>query len=341
MVEVGLIGCGGIGNHHAKMLSKMPNVKITAVCDIIEDKATKLAEKLGCESFTHFRPLLDKCQAVWLCTPPSVRLEIIAEAAKAGKDIFCEKPIALNLEEAGDIIRVVKESGIKFMLGYVLRFTQPFKVMRGTYASGELGKLVNCWTRRYMAMDPRLTWHKDQDACGGVALDFGSHDIDWLMTVGGKVKTVFAQAARVREGVNSDEHSQSMLVFADGGMGNCDISWWESVRESSVGIVGTAGSMAVGRDGKVYKKLLDKDEEVLDVEASLSIDPQGNQGKQSDDGAVEEVEHREETIQEHFIRCVENDLRPQITAEEGKEVLKTVMAINESARSGASVNVSD
>jgi predicted dehydrogenase len=317
----------------------MDNVRIAAVCDIIEEKATKLAGTLGCEAFVDYRPLLEKVQAVWICTPPGVRIELIAAAARSGLDIFCEKPVALNLAEADQIIDVVNATGVKFMLGYVLRFTQPFRLLHDTFASGELGKLVNCWTRRYMAMDPRKTWHVDQEASGGVALDFGSHDIDWLMTVGGKVKAVFAQAARVREGVRSDEHSQSLLSFAGGGMGCCDVSWVESVRESSIGVVGTEGSLAVGRGGKLYKRMVGQKEEQLDVEASMTVDSTGNLGKAAADGGVEAVAHRGETIQQHFIRCIEEDLRPDITPEQGKDVLRTVLAINESAHTGLSVEI--
>jgi predicted dehydrogenase len=159
------------------------------------------------------------------------------------------------------------------------------------------------------------------------------------MTVGGPVKTVFSQAARVREGVGSDEQSQSILVFAGGGMGCCDVSWVESVRESSIGIVGTKGSLAVGRDGKLYKRMVGEKEQELEVQASLSVDPQGNIGVSATDGGVEVVEQRNETIQAHFIRCVEEDTRPRITAAEGKRVLQTVLAINESARASQSVAV--
>ena len=339
MVNLGIIGCGGIGNHHAGILAKMTNVRVAVVCDIVEHRAQTLAGKLGCEFVLDYRGVMDKVDAVFICTPPEVRVDVIAAAARAGKQIFCEKPIALNVAEADQIIRIVEPAGVKFMLGYVLRFTQPYKLLHDCFASGELGGLVNCWTRRYMGMDPRKTWHNWQDKSGGVALDFGSHDIDWLMWVGGTVKTVFAHAARVREGVQSDEHSQSMLVFGKGGMGCADVSWLEAVSESSIGVIGTAGSMSVDRAGTVRRRMWGSKEETVATQGSMSVDPQGKLGARTAEGAIQAVAQETETIQQHFIRCIEQDVPPAVTAEQGRNVLEAVLAINESARTGRAVKL--
>jgi len=339
MVKLGIIGCGGMGRHHAGIFSQMADVEVVSVCDIVEDKAAKLADKLGCSGETDFRRTIDCCDAIVISTVPACRLEIIQVAAQAGKDIFCEKPIALTLAEADEIISVLERSAVKFLLGYVLRFTQPYRLMREALASGELGGLVNCWTRRYMAMDPRKTWHNFQAESGGVALDFGSHDIDWLMWMGGPVKTVFAQAARVREGVQSDEHAQVLLAFSQGGMGSCDVSWIDTVSESSVGVIGTKGGLAVDRSGAVRKKLAGSSEELLDIQAGMDVDPEGKLGTKQADGSIKQTSQNGETIQEHFIRCINENIVPAISARQGRDVLEVVLAINESTHTGKAVTL--
>jgi len=339
MVKVGIVGCGGIGRHHAKALAEMGNVRVVAVCDVIRQRADRLAEMAKCRAVTDYRELLDDVDAVWICTEPAVRVELISAIAAAGKHIFCEKPIALNIAEADEIIRIVDAAGVKFMLGYVLRFTEPFRLLRKIFATGELGRLVNCWTRRYMVMDPRKTWHNQQEASGGVALDFGSHDIDWLMWIGGSVKTVFARADRVRYDVHSDEHAQSMLAFAGGGMANCDVSWLDTAGESSIGIIGSEGSIIVDRAGTVRKKMVGEQESQIKIDGAMSVKPDGDFEKVRSESDGEMSIAATETIQEHFVRCIEEDIPPSVTARAGRDVLRTVLAINESARTGKAVNV--
>lgn len=78
------------------------------------------------------------------------------------------------------MIRATEKTGVHFMLGYVLRFTHPFRLLHDTLASGELGDLVSCWCRRYMPWNPAGRWYGEQDKSGGVTVDLFSHDLDWL-----------------------------------------------------------------------------------------------------------------------------------------------------------------
>jgi len=292
MIKLGMIGCGSMAGYHADFIAPMDNVKVVVCCDLIAEKAAALAERFGCKHCTDHRQVYDDVDAVWVCTEPFNRVEIVTAAAAAGKDIFTEKPIALTLEEADAMIAAARAAGVKYMLGYCLRFWQPYRTMTETFASGELGELVNCWTRRYMPTDMTPYWYGRQELSGGVALDFGSHDIDWLMTIGGPVQTVFAKAFRVRPGLAADEHSQCMLIFAGGGMGASDVSWWEAIPESSLGIVGTKGSLMVGRDGKLIKQLVGGAETVIDVESAMAVDMSGRLGTRDEEGNIQRLAAR-------------------------------------------------
>jgi len=338
--KLGIIGCGGMGNHHAKILSTMSNVDIVAVCDIIEEKARKLGKQLDTPWCVDYHDLLDDVDAVWVCTEPFNRLDIVTTSARCGKHIFTEKPICLNIEDADQMIEAADSAGVKYMLGYVLRFTNPFKLIHDTFVSGELGDLVCCWTRRYMPADMSNRWYGHQDKSGGVTLDFGSHDIDWLRWIGGDVATVFAKTYRVRATMNADEHGQALMMFENGGMGTMDVSWSSYLSESSVGLVGTKGAMIVGRDGKIRKKIGDSaDEEIVDADSAMDIDPSGNLGKKDASGKIQATGKSNETIQEHFFRCIAGDCEPITPAHDGRKTLATVLALQKSARSGRSVEV--
>ena len=335
-VKLGIIGCGGMGNHHAGVLKDMEQVEVVAACDLIEAKARKTADAAGARWCTDFRDLLDDVDAVWVCTEPFNRLEIVTTCAEAGKGIFTEKPVALNLAEADEMIAAARAAGVTYMVGYVLRFTEPYRLMRQAVADGELGELVTCWTRRYMPWEP-AGWYGKQELSGGVALDFGSHDVDWLRWVGGDVAGVLGRTFVVRPGAGADEHSQMLMNFKNGGTGTCDVSWSASLSESSVGVVGSTGAIIVGRDGAVRRKLAGREEEVLDVEAATDVDPEGNIEKTpgGDDGSAA----RSETIQQHFFRCLDEGIEPISSAVEARKTLATVLAIQESSRTGQTVAV--
>ncbi len=341
MIKVGMIGCGGMGHHHAGVLAKLPNVKVVATCDLIVDKAKSAAEKAGTSRWcTDFRELLDDVDAVWVCTEPFNRVEVVTTCAKAGKHIFTEKPICNTLAGADQMIAAAKKAKVKYMLGYCLRFWQPYRVLHDTFASGELGDLVSCWMRRFMTWDASNLWYGWQEKSGGAMLDFGSHDVDWLRWIGGDVKTVCGKTFRVRETMHADEHGSAIFMFKKGGVATVEDSWCSHLGDSSVGIIGTKGTMIIGSDGKVRRRIgYVGQEEILDTEAAMAIDPKGNLGKRDESGAIQKVVTPDELIQEHFFRCIEQDIEPLTPAAEGRKTLMTILALWKSSKTGKAVEV--
>ena len=336
MIKLGMIGMGGMGTGHARVISKIDGVEIVGVCDLIEHKARTIGEEVGAKWCTDHRELLDEVDAVWICTEPFNRVDVVTAAAEAGKHIFTEKPVSNNLKDADTMIAAAQKAGVIYMLGYCLRFWQPFKLMHDALKSGELGDLVSCWTRRMMPADMSPLWYGDQEKSGGITLDFGSHDVNWLQWLGGDVKTVFASTARVRETLTADEHAQLTMTFADGGSAMVEVSWWCPLGESSLGIVGTKGAILVDRAGTVRKKIEGAEEEVVEVRSTVDIDIGGGLDAQD-----ERVTERDETIQEHFFRCVRDGLAPVTPAADGRKTLAVVKAALASAERGTSVDLTE
>jgi UDP-N-acetylglucosamine 3-dehydrogenase len=338
MTRVGIIGCGGMGTHHASLLAKLSNVEIVGTCDLVAAKAESLAKKTGIGRIcTDYRELLPDVDAVWICTEPFNRVDIVTTAAKAGKHIFTEKPVALSLADADTMIAATRDAGVVYMLGYVLRFTQPYRLIRDTFASGELGNLVSCWMRRFMPWKPE-NWYADQNRSGGVMLDFGSHDVDWLRWIGGDVKTVFGNTLQVGDGARADNHGAAIFLFRNGGMATVENSWSSCISESTLGIIGTEGAIVMGSDGTVRKRIgAEGQEQIVDIEVATAVDPKGNIGAEDGEGTIRNVDQRNETIQQHFFRCVEEGIDPLTLAEDGRKTLQTVLALRESAAKGSAV----
>lgn len=339
MIELAMIGCGGMGHYHAGVLSKMPGVKITGVCDLIAEKAKDVAAITGAPWTRSFRELLGDCQAVWVCTEPFNRAEIVTAAAEAGKHIFTEKPICIDPAQADAMIAAADRAGVIYMLGYVLRFTQPYRYMRDSFASGQLGELVSVWTRRSFQVDMRAgRWYGHQAQSGGVVLDLASHDLNWMQWIGGPVDGVYCRTSRTHPDLDADEHGQVMLGFAGGGTGHVETSWWPHLGESHVGVIGTTGAIIASRDGTVRRKLEGGEEEKLDLATATAVNLSGELST-SDGQRIDDLAGRSETIQEHFVRCVEEGLEPCASARDGRRTLAIWEAAMESARTGQSVKV--
>jgi predicted dehydrogenase len=313
MLHIGIIGCGGMGTHHAKVISEMHDLALVGVADSIKEKADQVAGELFTTAFEDYRDLISYVDAVMICTPPFERTEIVIDCAEAGVHIFVEKPIALDLESADRMLEAAEITDVILMIGYVLRFTHPFQILHETFAKGKLGRLVNCWTRRYMPYDTSGRWYGDQSKSGGVELDFASHDIDWLRWVGGEVRQVCGRVERVRPGIQADEHVHAVMLF-DKGMGSVDASWAPGLSDSSIGILGTKGSMIVDRDGTIRQKIGEEEETVIRP-------------------------RKGETIQKHFVRCATQKRTPKVTGYDGRAALEIVLAIQESSMAGHSVEV--
>jgi len=339
MIRVGLVGCGGRGNGHAARLQAMDDVQLVGVCDIIRDRADALAEKMGVPALYDFHEFLADVDVVWDCTRGFERAPVVIDSADAGKHVFSEKPMAIDMESADRIVAAVERNGVKHSYCYSLHFTNPYKLAKSIFASGELGDLVSVWTRRYMPTDMRPRWYGDQSLSGGIILDFQSHDLDFICWFGGMPKSVFACADRIRPDVKADEHAAVTLVF-ERGIGLSEVSWWSPPRMSEFGVIGTKGGVIVGNDGTVRMRLDGADEQVLDVKAATNVDLSGNIGEAQADDSVKNLADRDETPEQHFIRCVAEDRDPVVTATMARNVLKVVLAAHESVKTGQAVALS-
>jgi myo-inositol 2-dehydrogenase/D-chiro-inositol 1-dehydrogenase len=129
--QVGIIGAGRIGRLHADNLSfRVKNVKVAAVSDVVEKAARECAEACGIKSaYTDHRRILDDkdIQAVIICSSTDTHSRMIEEAAEAGKQIFCEKPIDFDLARIDGALEKVRKAGVKLQVGFNRRFDPSFR----------------------------------------------------------------------------------------------------------------------------------------------------------------------------------------------------------------------
>ncbi|MGQ9596679.1 MAG: Gfo/Idh/MocA family protein [Thermoproteota archaeon] len=151
LIRVGVIGCGVMGKYHARVYSELPGVKLLATADVLEERAKEVAKEFGAERwYTDYNELLTRSDidAVSITVPDHLHRGPTVAAAKAGKAVLLEKPIATTLEDADAIIKAVKRAGIPFLVGHIVRFDYNYVKAKEYIDRGSLGDPISIWARR-------------------------------------------------------------------------------------------------------------------------------------------------------------------------------------------------
>lgn len=194
-MRVGVVGLGRIGRMHAELLkSRVPGAVLAAVADTRAELASGVAASLGTESMDPRRLVSSPdVDVVAICSPTDTHVELIVEAAAAGKAVFCEKPVALDLAEVDRGLAAVRTAGVPFMVGFNRRFDPAHAAVRAAVARGEVGEphLV-----RISSRDPAPPPASYVESSGGIFLDMTIHDFDMArFLTDSEVVEVFAQGA--------------------------------------------------------------------------------------------------------------------------------------------------
>ena len=229
-LNLGVIGVGRIGRLHAEHLAyRIPNARLLMVADVGEEAARRCADACGVpRAVQDYRALLDDpaIEAVAICSATPTHAPIIAEAAAAGKHIFCEKPIALDLETTDAALAAVERAGVKLQVGFNRRFDANYRRVRQAVERREIGRpeLLHIISR-----DPAPPPLDYITASGGLFLDMTIHDFDMArFLLGSEVEEVYATAAVMTDpaiGAAGDlDTAVVLLTFAGGAIGTIDNS---------------------------------------------------------------------------------------------------------------------
>ena len=194
-IRLGVIGCGGIAHAHAEAYQKLgERVEFVACCDIVEEKAKNYAERFGCKKYyTDCYTMLkdNELDAVSVCTWNSAHAECSIAALNAGCHVFCEKPMAMNTEEALAMKEAAEKNGKLLMIGFVRRHGSDAKMARQLIEDGELGEVYYAKATYLRRCGFPGGWFGDKSRSGGGPLiDLGVHVIDLSRYIMGNVKPV-------------------------------------------------------------------------------------------------------------------------------------------------------
>jgi len=243
MTKIGIIGTGGIGRKHIEALASLEDAEIAAVTDRDADAARKAAGA-GTKAVGNISDCIRLADAVWICTPPASHRELAAAALGAGKHVYCEKPIAVRLDDADAMVEAAKKAGRVLATGFNMRYRRGFGRLRSLIEAGAVGTPVSYWCHRIGSLGVGgRDWRTDPAQLCGMTVESLSHDIDMVRWLFGEIEEVKAVVSGSRTDLSGYDDNACVLMRTAGGVAvTIHASWSSALGQGSRGVVGTEGT---------------------------------------------------------------------------------------------------
>ncbi len=340
-VRVGLIGSQFVSTIHAESLRAVPEAELFAVASPTKEHARSFARKYDLRRcFTDYRKMLemDEIEMVVLGLPNDLHHQATLDAAAAGKHVVCEKPLALNLRQADEMIQACRAAGVKLMYAEELCFAPKYVRLKQLLDDGALGKatLIKQSEKHDGPHAPHF-WDVDRSG-GGVTMDMGCHAIEFFRWMLGKPKinSVYAQMATQVHGEKTDGDDNALLIveFEGGCIGLAEESW------TKLGGMDDRAEIH-GSGGVAYADLLHGNaiETFSAAGYDYAVEKAGTTAGWSFTVFEELWNYGFPQEFAHFVDCVANDRQPRETGEDGRAVLEAIFAAYESAGAGRKVTL--
>jgi UDP-N-acetyl-2-amino-2-deoxyglucuronate dehydrogenase len=338
MIRFGLLGCGRIARRHADLLGghHIEGASLVAVCDPVRERADAIASRFGVPASYDIDGFLARkdIDAVAVLTPSGMHPAHVIACAKAGKHVVVEKPMALRLQDADDMIRACDQAGVKMFIVKQNRFNVPVVKAREALDAGRFGRLILgtvrvrwCRDQAYYDHDSwRGTWAYD----GGVLTNQASHHIDMLEWFFGDVVSVHARAITALAKIETEDTAVATLKFRNGALGiiEATTATRPADLEGSLSILGEKGTVEIAgfavnqiRHWRFVDELA-SDREVIE---KFSVNPPNVYG------------FGHQAYYQHVIDCLVSQRAALVDGLEGRKSLELISALYESIETGAEV----
>ena len=333
--RIGVVGCGRISRNHFEAIAKIDAFELTAVCDVIEARAQEAASRYGVPAFTSLSRILEvePVVVVAVCTPSGLHPEHGVAVARAGKHVVCEKPMAISLTSADELVHACDRAGVHLFVVKQNRLNPPIQVLKRAIDKGRFGRiyLANTtvrWTRPqdYYDQAPwRGTWEFD----GGAFMNQASHYVDLIQWLVGPVESVMAKTATLARRIETEDSGIAVLKFRNGALGSIEVTMltYPKNLEGSITILGETGTVKIG--GTAVNKVetwqfADYDDDDKAIEAA-SYTPPNVYG------------HGHEGYYRNVLAVLRGEAQPDTDGRAGRKSLELILGIYESAKTGREV----
>ena len=333
--RVALVGCGRISANHFEAIARIDGLELVAVCDVDAERAEAAGVAQGVAWYTDYDRMLAEsaCDIVTVATPSGLHAGHGIAAARAGKHVVCEKPMAISLETADALVRACDDAGVQLFVVKQNRLNATIQLLRRALEKGRFGRIYMAnatvrWTRPqdYYDQAPwRGTWEFD----GGAFMNQASHYVDLIQWMLGPVESVVAKTATMARRIEAEDSGAAVIRFRSGAIGVMEVTMLTFPKnlEGSFTILGERGTVRIG--GTAVNRIehwqfADYDDDDKLVESANTSPP-----------SVYGFGH------EPYYRNVLRSLRGEHTADTdgrgGRKSLELILGIYEAARTGREV----
>jgi UDP-N-acetyl-2-amino-2-deoxyglucuronate dehydrogenase len=335
--RIALVGCGRISRNHFDAIHRLEGLDLVGVADILPERAELAGAEQGVPAFDSLQAMLAgvDCDIVAVTAPSGLHPALGIEAARAGKHVVSEKPMAISLAGADSLIEACASNGVRLFVVKQNRLNPAIQLLKRAVTKGRFGRIhsANCtvrWARPqdYYDQAPwRGTWAMD----GGAFMNQASHYVDLIQWLAGPVESVAAMTATQERKIEAEDSGAAVLRFANGAIGVLDVTMltYPKNLEGSITLLGDRGSVKIGGTAvnRVETWLFeDYDDDDKLIEAAATTPPSvygfGHQG-----------------YYRNVVRVLRGEGAADTDGAEGRKSLEIIVAIYESARTGQRVTL--
>jgi len=313
---MGVIGAGRMSRNHVRGFKNQDGVEVVAVADTNMERVENLIreEDLDAKGHADYDDMIagGGLDAVTIVTPNFLHEPMTLDAANAGLDVLCEKPMAPTVDACDRMIEAADKNDRILMVNQSQRYNGLYVRMRDMIKAGEIGDVFHVRMIRFgmktpnKGWSPGADWFVDKNAGGGMTNDIGIHLIDYMNWCFGEVENVWGTARSLGEGHTADDNVAAIIQYKDGPNVMISLSWTAAIGRTYTEFFGTKGNMQ--GEGSKISVIRPGEEEPKLIEAPRDSSP--------------------ETSYEHFIRCVRERCEPLSCGREAKRAIEVTNAIH-------------
>lgn len=333
--RIALVGCGRISGNHVDAIMGIEGLQLVAVCDENADRARTTGEMYGIPWFRSYEEMLAAvpCDVVTIATPSGLHPAQGVVAARAGKHVVTEKPMAISLRGADELVRACDEAGVHLFVVKQNRLNAPVQMLKRAVDSGRFGRLymVNCtvrWTRPQEYYD-QAAWRGTWEFDGGAFMNQASHYVDLVQWLMGPVESVMAKTATLARKIETEDSGVAVMRFRSGALGVIEVTMltYPSNMEGSITLLGEKGTVKIG--GTAVNR--------VDHWMFADSAPDDDAAKSIDSHPPNVYGFGHAGYYRNVLAVLRGDAKPDTDGRAGRKSLELILGIYESARTGRDV----
>lgn len=336
MKNIALLGCGRISKNHLESIKALKDeLRLIAVCDIIEERAREAAEKYNAVAYTDYDEMLkrDDIDIISICTPSGMHPEHGIKAAQRGWHVITEKPMAITLEAADALIKACDDDHVQLFVVKQNRLNTTMQLLKRAIDKERFGKIYlvqsNVFWQRPQSYYDQAKWRGTWEFDGGSFMNQASHYIDAFYWLIGPVDYVMAETATMARKIETEDTGVAILKFRNGIIGTVNVTMLTFPKnyEGSITILGEKGTVKVG--GVAVNRIEKWEFEEYDDDDRLIVESNYNPPNVYGLGHI--------PYYKNVIAALNGKADPDTDGRSGRKSLEIILAIYKSAQTGKKV----